>query len=151
MGQSDQAKAEYRWQSETKRGTRAQSSASRLLYLSKAHGVYPLSLQVTHTLHVDAMACVENGWQTSNGGAVQEDQDCTIDSSGDQTRALKAQRRGRGRGVGGQLLGTAEGLHLAFSLENATALHGGPWHCFTPVQGADSTKRLDACHGVSVR
>jgi hypothetical protein len=39
------------------------------------------------------------------------------------------------------LLGTAEGLHLAFSLENATALHGGPWHCFTPVQGADSTKR----------
>jgi len=38
----------------------------------------PWGLQVTHTLHVDAMAYVENGWQTSN---VQDDQDCTVDSS----------------------------------------------------------------------
>ena len=44
------------------------------------------SLQATHTLHVDAMACVENGWQTSNGGAMQDDQDCTVVCSAGQTR-----------------------------------------------------------------
>jgi hypothetical protein len=33
------------------------------------------------------MACVENGWQTSNGGAVQDDQDCLVDCSAGQTRS----------------------------------------------------------------
>jgi hypothetical protein len=86
VGQSDRAKAEYRWQIETERVTRAQSSAPRLLYLSKAHGVLPTLSRFTHSLHVDAMAGVENGWQTSNGGAVQDDQDCTVDCSAGQTR-----------------------------------------------------------------
>ena len=92
------------------------------------------TLQVTHTLHVDAMACVENGWQTSNGGAVQDNQDSTIDSSGDETRALKAQRRGIWRGV----LGVAQGSRLASSLferhhvrHASFASHGVWWHCFT--------------------
>ena len=125
VGQSDQAKAEYRWQRETKRCTRTQSSASQLLYLSRLAESSPLprpmgsthTLQITHTLHVDGMARVENGWQTSNGGAAQVHQDFTICTSGGHTRALKAQRRGRGRGV----LGITQGSHLASSLSSAIA------------------------------
>ena len=90
--------------------------------------------QVTHTLHVDVMACVENCWQTSNGGAVQENQDCTIYTSGDQTRALKAQRRGRWRGGLGITQGSrlaSRGLECHHALRASFASHGVQWHCFS--------------------
>jgi hypothetical protein len=95
------------------------------------------TLQVTHTLHVDAMAYVEKDWQTSNGGALQDDQDCTIDPSGGQTRTLKAQRRGIWRGV----LGMVQGSHLASSLLSAIKSATHPSHHTASVAIASPTSR----------
>lgn len=54
-----------------------------------------------HTLHLDGMASVNEDWQTSSCGECQDDQDLAMrfHGSDQETRALKAQRRGRGRGV----------------------------------------------------